>query len=577
MSDNPETLRTTAPKGPRPTVGRPGLGGGGAPVSPPGARVTPNGPPPDVVLILRQDGTITFASRSLAGVPADELAGTTLYEYVAEEQQDALRECLLSIFAGAATAECEIRGLSPGAADAWFECRLAASRSGDETHACNVVIRDITARRTREELMRSELETLRASGPIAASAGEETDADPLARFLSAVQEAGEAMFVTDETTGCVVDANTTACRWLRMRRNELLGRPARELEVEFPLIFPPESDGTLTDTRIAERPLVFNHARHRRRDRSAFPVEVSLTRHRIEERTYVLAVVREVREREKDQQRIADLERVYGSLVEATRDAVLLTARDGRIESANPAAVALLGYDWATLLARRLQQLYVDPKDVERFREAVREHGEVRALELGLKRADGTTLPVRLSASPRRNPAGDIRGYQCLVQDKAAEPRVSARVSMPTHMALGRAIAARPSSPAGAKQAVVGKTMVLVLEADDHERSESRIALEAAGLGVVEAANLGEALRAARDTEQELNAAVLDGQQAAADGCALLEALERYRPGLPVLIIDREGATVAVDARFTAVRGRVRRPAHPLALLQRVREVLGQG
>lgn len=586
MPDKPEMLSTPSPGG----IHRPGTRRWGSTTSATeqmgAGEVRPSGPPPDVVLILRRDGSITFASGALAAVPKADVTGTSIYQYVLEGQHDAVRSCLESIFAGAATAECELKGLRPNAPNAWFECRFSASRSGGTPPSANVVIRDITVRRQREERLREQLEALRArsapvgaAAPVAPAGLDESAADPLARFLSAVQESGEAMFVTDEATGRIVDANTTACRWLRMRRGELLGTAANGLHIEFPLLFPPASDTTLTDTRGAQRPLILNHAQHRRRDRSTFPVEVSLTRHQIEGRMYVLAVVREVKGREDAQQRVTDLERIYESLFHRTRDAVLRTARDGRIEALNAAAVALLASERENLLGRQLQQLYLEPHDVQRFREAVRQYGEVRDLRVALRRGDGSRVSVRLWAVPHRGSDGGIRGYECLLQEAAADPRRARRVSSPTHMVM------RPTSPPSARTETRDGSgdsptaphggAVLLLDADHQLRDESRVALETAGMQVIEAVGVGQALRAVRDPALQLDLALLDSEQAAVDEYAVLEAAQRYRPGMPVLLLGGEGGSAEEAAGQEVVRGWVRKPAHPLALLQCVREVLG--
>jgi PAS domain S-box-containing protein len=552
--------------------------------------MTQPSPPPDNVLILKPDGTIAFASRPLAGVPPDDVAGTSFYGYLASDQRDVVEDCLSRVFAGGETSECELAGLRPAATDAWFECRFSLNR-GAKSPAASVVIRDVTMRHEREEALRRELEALktgegRSATPVPpapnvpespALPADNGDTDPLARFLSSVQESGEAIFVTDAETGRIVDANTTACRWLRMRRRDVLGTTERDLTLEFPLTAPPETDPALTDTRTAQRPLLVNHGQHRRRDRSTFPVEVSLTHHRIDGRLYVLAVAREIKDREHTREQLGDLERVYGTLFELCQDAVILTARDGRIENINAAAAKLLGYDRETVVAQQLQQLYRDPSDIRRFRAAVHEHGEVRELDVELRRADGSTLAARLSAVPRRGIEGEIRGYQCVVQKSGNAAPVLRRVLAPTRVAVGRSAGPRPAPPLSevpSDGAAHGPSTVLLLAPEDRFRADLRAALQTARMRVVEAPTVGEGLRVVRDPQQPIDVALVDATWAAVDEWALLEAVQQHRPGVPVLLTQADSEHRDAAAGSENVRGTLAMPAHPLTLVQRVRNVL---
>ena len=52
------------------------------------------------------------------------------------------------------------------------------------------------------------------------------------RFRRLLDDAGEAIFITDRATGEIVDLNETACRWLRRTRASLIGQRTSDLDLD---------------------------------------------------------------------------------------------------------------------------------------------------------------------------------------------------------------------------------------------------------------------------------------------------------------------------------------------------------
>lgn len=542
-----------------------------------GATGRPGGPAdgyqlPDIVLIVREDGTIRFANRPVGGVAAEEVIGTSLFAYVAPEQHDAVRACLRSVFAWNQTEGCDLAGLRPGEPDAWFQCRFAPNTREGKVATATVIARDITARKRLEDTLRKERDELtrrieQLAVELAAARVERKSAvrrterlsGPFQQFGAIVDEAGEAMLVTDAETGRVVDVNETACRWLQATREELLDRAPEELSLEFPLRIPQDGEPEFTDTRNMQRPLVFDSVRHRRRDGSSFPVEVSLTRHLLGDRHYVLAVVRDVKRREQAQHALRETERAYRALFESASDAVFLTARDGAIEDGNRAALELFGYERDAFLQANARDLYADPDAIRRFRDAIRDEGAVSGLEVEFRTRDGRRFRTTLRAVPRQAVDGGIRGYQCVV-------RRPVRVEEPA-AASGPPRAARPS-PTDERGTVV------VVDPDPERREAALAALGQAGMGVVDAAAVPEAVALLEDGAWTISLVLLDS---AAAGAAqdIADRFDTLVAGAPVvLLVDDEAGGSPPPVQVAWV---VKRPVHPLALLQVVRDVLAPG
>ena len=75
------------------------------------------------------------------------------------------------------------------------------------------------------------------------------------RFRQVLDQAGEAIFITDPATGKFIDANETACRWLGYSRDKLLAMKTSDLDLEFPVDSPgPDEMAHVADTRqLAQR------------------------------------------------------------------------------------------------------------------------------------------------------------------------------------------------------------------------------------------------------------------------------------------------------------------------------------
>jgi len=122
----------------------------------------------------------------------------------------------------------------------------------------------------------------------------------------------------------------------------------------------------------------------------------------------------------------------YRGLFENVIEGVYRTDADGRLESANPALVRMLGFERAEelLALPSTSQLYVDPAERERVVAALHDDGMVRSAEYELRRRDGKIITVVENARVLRSAEGAIIGYEGTLADiskrKAVEMQLSA-------------------------------------------------------------------------------------------------------------------------------------------------------
>ncbi len=103
-------------------------------------------------------------------------------------------------------------------------------------------------------------------------------------------------------------------------------------------------------------------------------------------------------------------EQWYRSLFEDSRDAILISERDGGIIEANQAACELFGYSRGEIVGIDVRSLYAYPTDRARFKEEIETHGFVRDYEVKLRTKDGDELDCLLTTSVRKDADGNVLG-----------------------------------------------------------------------------------------------------------------------------------------------------------------------
>jgi PAS domain S-box-containing protein len=146
----------------------------------------------------------------------------------------------------------------------------------------------------------------------------------------------------------------------------------------------------------------------------------------------VTMLTHEVEERKTNEEMLRKSEQRYRTLFEEYRDGLLLSSVDGRIVDANPAALALFGYDCKEeFLALHTDELYYAPPELERTRLArlLAANGfSLRDVEVDCKRRDGRRLNLVVDSSPLRDEEGRIVGFRTVVRDVTEKKILEARL-----------------------------------------------------------------------------------------------------------------------------------------------------
>jgi len=168
----------------------------------------------------------------------------------------------------------------------------------------------------------------------------------LAALRQALDQAGE-MVIEIDRAGRVIDANQTARTWLGYTREQLTGLALSQIDTRLT----PELYAEMLE-ELCGRGAWQGEARYRTRVGSEFPVDMVLQRVEQGGREFIFLLVRDITERKRIEQRLADAAWRFRTIFEESPVAKLLLGPDFAIRQANIAAGKLLGYAPGELVGR---------------------------------------------------------------------------------------------------------------------------------------------------------------------------------------------------------------------------------
>ncbi len=164
-----------------------------------------------------------------------------------------------------------------------------------------------------------------------------------------------------------------------------------------------------------------------RDDGSCFSVRLSASVFNMKGFWYTIGIIRDITMRQRAAEAIRISEEKYRAIFEQAVDGIFQTDARGRFVNANPAAAQIFGYESPEELLQTVKQIgdriYVNPAHQEQFIREMEKGRFVHALELELRRKDGTPFWASLRARPILNQRGDLISTEGILQDVTERKR----------------------------------------------------------------------------------------------------------------------------------------------------------
>ncbi|MFH2104371.1 MAG: PAS domain S-box protein [Chloroflexota bacterium] len=212
-------------------------------------------------------------------------------------------------------------------------------------------------------------------------------------------EAGsDAIFLIDNKSGQILQANQAACDLYGYSRDELLALKNTDLSAE------PEQTRQVTGSTapIIEQVVTIPLRWHRKKDSTRFPVEITARFFIQAGRAVHIAAIRDISARIKTEDALKELTRFHQDIIKNMGEGIVVEDTEGKISFANPAAAAMLGYTEKELIGMRSTAIIPpDQQPILRAANQLREEGRSSRYEIDLVRKDGKRITILVSGSPR--------------------------------------------------------------------------------------------------------------------------------------------------------------------------------
>lgn len=196
------------------------------------------------------------------------------------------------------------------------------------------------------------------------------------------------MVIFSRLDGTILEANAAVEKVYGYSQQELRSMNVRELRAPETRAF---IDADI-QASVSQGGLLYETI-HQRKDGTAFPVEISARSAQLGGESVVFAVLRDITERKKAREALADSERRYRLLFERNLAGVYRSTAGGRVIDCNDAFARIFGYDSPEEVKRLpAEAFYTSPADRQRFLTQLRKEGSLMNLESKGRRKDG--LPI---------------------------------------------------------------------------------------------------------------------------------------------------------------------------------------
>jgi PAS domain S-box-containing protein len=284
---------------------------------------------PDYIIVYGPDGKVLYvnpATEMGLGYHADELVGTSVLSYFAEEHRDVLISMMKVRHEGHAVPAFETDIVAQDG------CRRSVIAKGTliqyhNSPAFLILLVDITERKDAEEALRQREEKFRG-------------------IFNKINDAIHLHTIgEDGTPGKFIDVNDIACQMLQYSRDEML----QYTPLDFTTEYHNRPIDKIMEELVTDGGVVFETG-HKRKDGTIVPVEINAHVITLMGKKVVISVVRDITERKKTD------EKIRNSLVQIESDLEQMALFNDQIRNPLSVIVALLDREGESKTNTRIRE-----------------------------------------------------------------------------------------------------------------------------------------------------------------------------------------------------------------------------
>ncbi len=361
----------------------------------------------DIITVLAPDGTIRYVSPSISrvlGYQPEDLIGKNKFDYIYPEDVDTVQAAFTNAIKHPGVLVV-VEYSFKHAEHSWVCLESVSNNLLGDSSVKGLVVnsRDITERKQAE----STFERLRRQNELI------------------LNSAGEGIYGVD-LQGNTTFANPAAARMTGWKVEELIGKP------QHAILHHTKPDGSHYPAHecpiyAAFKDGVVHHVDNEvfwRKDGTSFPVDyVSTPIRERGELVGAVVVFKDITERKRAQEALRQSEERYRSLVQQSKDAILMISWDHKVVFGNPACREIFGFSPEEFVADPgLFRRIVHPDYHQQFENFWQEYHTKDmfpelALEWAWSRKDGQTVYTENVVTNLLNEQGKSIGFQTIVRD----------------------------------------------------------------------------------------------------------------------------------------------------------------
>ena len=218
------------------------------------------------------------------------------------------------------------------------------------------------------------------------------------RYRQLFEAESDAIFLIDNETGRIMEANNAASAMYGYSHEELVAKRNTDLSAE-----PEDTRRVTRETPVVQDKVVTVPLRfHHKKDGTVFPVEITGRFFVWQGRSVHIAAIRDITDREQAEEALRESEAKYRTLVETTDTGFVIIDGEGRVLDANREYVRLTGRNNLSEIIGRGVIEWTADYEKERNKKAVSkcfEEGLVRNLEIDYVDSQGNVTPIEINAT----------------------------------------------------------------------------------------------------------------------------------------------------------------------------------